>query len=398
MVNLETKPNAESSDLTRRDFLRVGSLAVGVGLSELAALPADCSPQAPGAKACIQLFLVGGPSQLETWDLKPNAPDSIRGPFRPIHTNIPGIGIGEHFPLMARRADRYAILRSVHHQESPIHETGQQLLQTGHLVAGGVEWPHAGAVLSNQRPLTRNDEQLLPPWVLLPGPMQNTGVSVSHGQGAGFLYETCGPVVFSANADPHPVFNLGAESDRVRTRYGRNPFGQNCLLARRLVQRGVRFVTVNMFDTVFGQVTWDCHANGGDLNTTLNDYKDTLCPMLDQAYTALLDDLEALGLLQQTLVVCTGEFGRTPRISSHNGRDHWPGVWNMLMAGGGVRGGQVIGSSDAHASEPKDRPIHAAEVAATMYHVLGIDCRQRLRGPDGQLLPLVEAEPVWELF
>jgi uncharacterized protein (DUF1501 family) len=153
-----------------------------------------------------------------------------------------------------------------------------------------------------------------------------------------------------------------------------------------------------MFDTVFGQITWDCHANGGDLNSTLDDYRDTLCPMLDQAYTALLDDLEALGLLDSTLVLAMGEFGRTPKLNPRGGRDHWPGVWSMLAAGGGVRGGQVIGASDAHGAEPADRPIHAAELTATVYHALGIDPRTTLSDTDGRPVRLVEAAAVQELF
>jgi uncharacterized protein (DUF1501 family) len=157
-------------------------------------------------------------------------------------------------------------------------------------------------------------------------------------------------------------------------------------------------VTINMFDTVFGQVTWDCHANGGDLNTTLDDYKRTLCPMFDAAYTALLDDLEGLGLLADTLVISMGEFGRTPLLNSRGGRDHWPGVWSALMAGGGVRGGQVIGASTPHAEEPADRPLHASQIVATAYHALGIDPQITIQGPDGAHVPLVEAEPVYELF
>jgi uncharacterized protein (DUF1501 family) len=153
-----------------------------------------------------------------------------------------------------------------------------------------------------------------------------------------------------------------------------------------------------MFDTVFGQITWDCHANGGDLCTTLDDYRTILCPMLDQAHTALLDDLEALGLLERTLVLAAGEFGRTPRLNPRGGRDHWPGVWSMVLAGGGVRGGQVIGASDAHAEEPRDRPVHLAEVAASVYHALGIDPATKLEDADGRLVPLVNARPVLELF
>jgi uncharacterized protein (DUF1501 family) len=169
-------------------------------------------------------------------------------------------------------------------------------------------------------------------------------------------------------------------------------------LARRLVEEGVRLVTVNMFDTVFNQVTWDCHADGASLPTTLDDYKRVLCPMFDRAYTALLEDLSQRGLLRQTLVVAMGEFGRTPQLNPRGGRDHWPGVWSILFAGGGVQGGQVIGASDALAAEPKDRPISPPEVAASIYHALGIDPRTRLTGPDNQQILLVDAQPISELF
>jgi uncharacterized protein (DUF1501 family) len=153
-----------------------------------------------------------------------------------------------------------------------------------------------------------------------------------------------------------------------------------------------------MFDTVFNKITWDCHANGGDLNTTLADYQGTLCPMFDAAYSTLLDDLEQAGLLDSTLVVGMGEFGRTPKRNARGGRDHWAGVWSVLMAGGGVRGGQVIGASDRHGQEPRDRPIHASQIAATVYHALGIDSNMPIRTPDGRRIPLVDAEPVTEVF
>jgi uncharacterized protein (DUF1501 family) len=194
------------------------------------------------------------------------------------------------------------------------------------------------------------------------------------------------------------AFNLEAESSATRARYGENTFGQACLLARRLVQHGVRLVTVNMFDTVFNQITWDCHANGGDLNSTLQDYQDYLCPMLDQAFTALLGDLYERGLIGNTMVLCMGEFGRTPKINNRGGRDHWPGVWSVLMAGGPIQGGRVIGASDKHGTEPADRPVHPAEIAATVYRGLGIDLHTRLVGADGRPMPLVEAGPLVELF
>jgi hypothetical protein len=449
MLCLEGNRGVEFCDgLTRRDFLRVGGLAVGLTLTELARLQQLGAAPPRSDRACIQLFLVGGPGQLDTWDLKPDAPAEVRGPFRPIKTNVPGVEICEHFPHMARMADKYAIVRSVHHEEAPIHETGHQLMQTGRLFRRGVEWPHYGAALSRLRPTGGP----LPRWVVVPGPIGNTGVSVSHGQTAGFLSANHGPFLPPAEMDvvladagnrngldparlPHEralldavddvaraldsregeaatatvrevlasplarrAFNLKEEPPDVRERYGMNTFGQSCLLARRLVQYGVGLVTVNMFDTVFGQVTWDCHANGGDLSTTLEDYKTILCPMLDRAYTALLDDLAVHGLLDHTLVLAMGEFGRTPKLNNRGGRDHWPSVWSMLLAGGGVRGGQVVGSSNRLGEEPKDRPVTPAEIAATVYRSLGIDLATELPGSDGRPMRLVEARPVNELF
>jgi uncharacterized protein (DUF1501 family) len=441
VLRFEGNRDLRSCDgLTRRDFLRVGGVAVGLSLAELTQLEALGAAPRNGDRACIQLLLVGGPGQLDTWDPKPDAPEEIRGPFRPIATSVPGIAVCEHFPLLARRADRVAIVRSVYHREAPIHETGQQLLQTGRLARGDVEWPHAGAVLSKLRPT----HGPLPPWMVVPGPLGDTGVSVSHGQSAGYLGAAHGPILLPVNdpgsldgldparlnrrtalveavdavqrhletsdtpelpdhaalfgSEAKRALDLATEPEAVRTRYGWNTFGQSCLLARRLVEHGVRLVTVNMFDTVFGNITWDSHAAGGDLASTLDDYRSTLCPMFDTAYAALLDNLEASGLLEHTLVLAAGEFGRTPKLNARGGRDHWPGVWSVLLSGGGVRGGHVIGASDRHGAEPKERPVHAAEIAATVYHALGIDPQTRLPGPDGRLLPVVEAEPLVELF
>lgn len=400
--------------LTRRDFLRAGTLGagtLGLSLADLAGL------QAAGTRrdiSCILLFLVGGPSQLETWDLKPNAPSDVRGPFRPIATNVGGVEICEHFPLMASMAQRYAIVRSVHHAEAPIHETGQQMMQTGHLFRNGQEYPHYGAVLSHVRGPRQPG---LPPFVVLPAAVGNTGVSVSHGQGAGFLgarhepfilqtdparlgsqrvVEQSGSALFAPGAKQ--AFDLAAEPDGLRRRYGTTTFGQSCLLARRLIENGVRLVTVNMFDTVFDTLTWDCHADGGSLATTLDDYKRTLCPMFDAAYSALLEDLHQRGLLETTLVLAMGEFGRTPLLNPRGGRDHWPGAWSVLFAGAGVRGGQVVGSTDRTASEPRDRPVTPAQVAATVYRALGIDPGMAIAGPEGRPTPLVTAEPIEELL
>jgi uncharacterized protein (DUF1501 family) len=430
MIQFEASKGVQLCDgLTRRDFLRAGALsagAVGLSLADLARLEA-----APGRSKdinCILLFLVGGPSHLDTWDLKPHAPSEVCGPFRPTRTNVPGIHICEHFPLMAAMADRYAIVRSVHHEEAPIHETGHQLMQTGRLSRGGQEYPNYGAVLSRLRGPGPAGVRAS---AVVPGPIGNTGVSIGHGQGAGYLGAAHQPAIFPC-ADPtrfaekiayldgvqreceaagvldpagEALFTprakkaLGATSEAgLRERYGDNTFGHSCLVARKMVEIGVRLVTVNMFESVFDTLTWDCHADGGSLATTLDDYRDTLCPMFDRAYTALLDDLAARGLLDTTLVLAMGEFGRTPHLNPRGGRDHWPGCWSVLFAGAGVRGGQVVGASDATGAEPKDRPVRPAEVAATVYQALGLDPATCLPGPDGRPLPLADAAPVAELF
>jgi hypothetical protein len=357
---------------------------------------------------------------------------------------------------MAKVADRYALVRSVHHKAAPIHETGHQMMQTGYLFRGAQEYPHYGSVVSH---LKGRRQDGLPPFVVLPSPIGNTGVSVSHGQTAGYLgarhepfflrgdpaaagfkvtdlsapagvdparlrkrkelleavdqaqrafdatedsrsrdnaYEQAFGLIFAEKSKK--AFDIAAEKDDLRSRYGRNTFGQSCLLARRLIEHGVRLVTVNMFDTVFNEITWDCHADGGSLAVNLNDYKETLCPMFDLAYTALLDDLKQRGMLDNTLVLAMGEFGRTPQLNGRGGRDHWPGVWSILFAGAGVRGGQVVGASDKNAAEPRDRPVTPAEVAATVYKGLGIDLSTRLPGPDNRPLAIIEAEPIDELF
>lgn len=337
--------------MRRREFLRAGAL----GLPAMAA-----ARQPAGAeKSCILLMLVGGPSHLDTWDMKPEAPREIRGPFRPIRTNAPGVEISEIFPRMARHADKFALIRSVH-GGGALHDTGHQLMQTGRVFEEGREFPHLGAVVA-QALGSRNG---MPANVVLPGPIGQTGGNLPHGQSAGFL---------GAEFEPHfagaESFGLAAEPEAVRVRYGLNPFGQSCLNARRLVEAGVRVVTVNMFDTVFGATTWDSH--GYAPFSTVADYREHVGPMFDVAYTALLEDLSERGLLENTLVVGMGEFGRTPKINPAGGRDHWPGCWTIHMAGGGVCGGQVYGSSDRFGFEPKDDPVSPGDVVATVYRAMG---------------------------
>ena len=341
---------------------------------------------------CIMLFMVGAPSQLDTWDMKPDAPAEIRGPYKPIPTNVSGMQISELFPRTAQHADKYALVRSVYFAGSPLHEFGHQLMQTGHLFQAGIEYPHVGCVDG----YVKGPKGDISPHVLLPSPIANTGNNFPHGQTAGFLGKTYDPFVL--NADPsaadfrvrdllapsdidavraderrswragidasvsrfeaspqakqmdsifhqaytlvsstkaREAFELSQEPDALRDRYGRNRFGQSCLLARRLVEHGVRFVTINMFDTVFGEVTWDCH--GSPPFCSLSGYHDLLGPMFDNAYSSLLDDLQSRGMLENTLVLAMGEFGRTPKINPAGGRDHWTGCWTSVFAGGGSR-------------------------------------------------------------
>jgi uncharacterized protein (DUF1501 family) len=362
----------QTGGLTRRDFLRTGA-ATAAGLS----LVRTAGAAPPADRRCILLLLTGGPSHLDTWDPKPDAPAEVRGPFRSIATRVPGLRFSELFPRMADRADRFAVIRSLHHEEAPIHETGQQLVQSGHVFRGGREHPHYGATLSWRLGPTAPG---VPPWAVLPGPLGDTGVDVSHGQAAGPLGPLHAPVYDTGRS-------LAAEAPWLLERYGHHNFGRNCLRARQLVEAGVRHATVNMYSTVYHAVSWDCHADGGALATDLGDYRDTVGPTFDQAFAALLDDLDNRGLLDTTLVLAVGEFGRTPHLNPRGGRDHWPGVWSALVAGCGVRGGQAIGASDALGGAPAERPVTPAELAATVYHALGLDPR-----------PFVDGESVRELF
>jgi hypothetical protein len=295
--------------LARRDFLR------------LAAGTATIAPFAAGQRtSCILLVLTGGPSHLDTWDMKPDAPVEIRGPFRPIRTNVPGIEISEIFPLMAKHADKYTLIRSIYSDSAPVHEESLRIIDTaaeGHIT--------------------------------LPGPI-------------GFM---------------------GRDSVDTATPPTSRTFLENCLHARKLIEsgNGTRFVRVNMFDSVFHRASWDSH--GARPFSTIRDYKDTIGPAFDRAYSTLLEDLSQRGLLRTTLVVAMGEFGRTPRINPSGGRDHWTKCWTVLMAGGGIQGGQIYGSSDATGAEPKDNPMPVARIIATMQHAIGMR---------------TGAEPVLELF
>jgi hypothetical protein len=392
---------------SRRDFLHVGSLAMlGLGLPGVGALGARGASASGWEMSCILLFLIGGPSQLDTWDMKPDAPEEVRGPFRPIDTNVAGLQISEIFPRLAGTMDKVTLVRSVHHTGAAVHDVGHQMMQTGRLFGGGIEHPHYGCALAK----LKGPRGGLPPHVLLPRPIGATGANMPHGQGAGYLGEpfepyvldadpnTGGPLPQSSSAAAREAFDLGSEPEPLRDRYGRTRFGQSCLLARRLVERGVRFVTVNMYETVFNQTTWDIH--GSPPFSPIDCYRDEVGPNFDNAYTALLEDLARRGLLGNTMVLAFGEFGRTPKINPAGGRDHHPGCWTALFAGGPIRGGQAVGASDATGSSPKDRPVTPAEVAATVYEGLGISLDTELPGPEGRPIRIVDqgVEPIRELL
>ena len=443
--------------MRRRDFLHAGSLGVmGLGLTDFLALKARGAVAKDHSDVnVIMLFLVGGPSQLDTWDMKPDAPSEIRGPYKPIKTNVAGIEISEIFPRMARHADKWSLVRTVYHTAAAVHDTGHQMMQTGRLFQGGLKHPHMGSVLGKLRG-PRGD---VPPHVLLPRPIGNTGGNMPHGQDAGFLGKAHDPFVL--NADPsepnfqvpdmlppdyisslrvdrrrkwrdmidsavkrfeevpdarlldttfhqaytlmssekaRAAFDLSLESGDTHRRYGNNRFGKSCLMAKRLIEAGVRFVTVNMFETVFDEITWDIH--GSSPFSPIECYSDLVGPMFDNAFTSLIEDLSRTGLLDTTLIIATGEFGRTPKINPAGGRDHWPACWSIVMAGGGIQGGRIVGESDDLGGAPKSRPTTPAEVTATVYHALGIDLDTLLPGPQDRPIRVVDhgAEPIMELF
>lgn len=440
----DDKPNAGAPvGISRRELLQAGSVGLaGLAVTRLAALEASAQPPPSRDINCILLLLVGGPSHLDTWDPKPDAPAEIRGPFQPIRTRVPGMQISELFPRMARIADRFSIVRSLYHTAPVLHDTGHQLLQSGRLSLETVEHPHFGCVAH----YALGAREGMPGHVVLPGPIGSTGGNLPHGQSAGYLGATYDPPLFFVEMDPpvtcaagsgqtheesdgsfvlgwmrppradlmtedalaasdlirnrklHEAFLLDTESEALRRRYGCNRFGQCCLLARRMVERGVRFVTINMFDTVFNNLTWDTH--GAAPFTPMDALRTHVAPTFDAAYSTLVEDLVTRGLYESTIVMAVGEFGRTPRLNPAGGRDHWPHCWSMIIGGGPIQGGRVVGASDAIGAEPTERPTPPRDIAATLYAALGIPLTLNLPGPNGAPIPLVDpgARPITELF
>lgn len=402
---------SEAMSWTRRDFLVASSVA-SIGLGAPIRAQAASRPETRDV-SCIFLLLVGGPSQIDTWDMKPLASAEYRGPFRPIETNVPGIWISEHFPRLAQIMDRVAIVRTLGHHSSAIHDRGHQVVQTGRDFLDGVRHPHFGSVVA----FLEQPRSGMPPHCLLPGPLGATGGNMSHGQDGGYLGEAYAPVHFPDEpSGRHTVSSSDPASDRrARGRAsarstlirqdgpamrgaGSSSFARNCRRAVQLVELGARFVTVNMFQTVFHEASWDIHGDAPF--SSFESMRNSVCPQFDLAYSALIEDLQRRGLLETTMVVAVGEFGRTPRINGFGGRDHHSSCWSALFAGGRIRGGSVVGATDKIACYPADRPVSMQEFAATIYEGLGVS-RDAVLTPDGlSSIGLVDAgiEPVHELF
>jgi hypothetical protein len=448
--------------LTRRQWLRVGGLgAAGLMLPDLfkgraAAGKANRRKDQSSfgrAKSCILCFLFGAPAHQDVWDLKPDAPADMRGEFKPIHSSVPGNYLGEHIPHIARTAQRFAVIRSVQHPDNT-HTVAMHYMLTGHRHAEPntnpqrqpSDFPCFGAVMQYLRPGRTG----LPSGISLNAPANQVSANnhIFPGFFAGILGSAYDPLFISQDAsaadfNPLPTadpaaaaqlrrrrgllaevdarrqaldkvasvrgfnqyferafslvtapaarraFDLSSEPAGVRDRYGRNQFGQGLLLARRLVEAGVGLVTVNWArDDAF----WDTHKDN------FKDLKNKLLPPFDLGFSALLEDLDQRGLLDETLVVCLGEFGRTPKINSAAGRDHWAACNSVVLAGGGVRGGHVHGASDRAAAYPATTPISPDDLAATIYHTLGIDPHTEIHDRLGRPLPLANARPLSELF
>jgi hypothetical protein len=441
----------------RREILQVGALgALGISLADVErAHAAGAAPIAPSARSVIMIFNCGAPSHHDLWDMKPDAPAEIRGIFKPISTNVAGIQVSELMPKLAQRADRYAIVRSVYHKQFS-HNSGM----FNSIV--GQPYPRDSTLINpsrNDHPsfgtlvgwLARRDgyKKQVPPYVITPAPHCDSTVYLTPGQYGGMLGAEHDPFVL--NTDPNSAnfkvpnlelalgvnvdrlqhrrallermdtglraleerplqdldtaqsrafslvtsdavrkaFDLGQEPQKVRDRYGRHTWGQSHLLARRLVEAGSRFVT-----TVNGQsIIWDTHLDN------FNRLKNRLVPPMETAFVALLDDLSERGLLDSTLVVWIGDFGRTPKINADAGRDHWPHCYSVVLAGGGIRGGQVVGESDATGGYPVTRAVTPADIHATVFHALGYDVeRTFFPALDGRPMPLSTGQPILELL
>lgn len=450
----------------RRRLLQCGGVQLlSGGLLQVLAARSQGQAARRRARACIVLFQVGGPYQADTFDPKPDAPEEVRGPFRPVATAVPGMHLTDGMPHTSRHADKLVILRGVHHTircHNPAiycslvgREATDPMAVSNRTAAQRSDHPHYAAVMAR----LRTQPAGMPAHVVIPNVTTN-GAAKSPGYLGGYLGTAYDPFALGADpgaadyrvdafalaADVGPerfvgrqslledfdnrrrglerlgvlrsmgtlyeqafalltspqakeAFNLDREPEHVRARYGRHTQGQSVLLARRLVEAGVPFVTV-VSHAVVERDSWDTHDNH------YGRVRRDLLPRADQCFAALLEDLDVRGLLDDVLVIWMGEFGRTPRMgvmfsnagNSATGRDHWCNCYAVALAGGGVRGGQVIGASDRIAAYPRERPVHIGDLAATIYHAFGIDPRTQLYDLQGQLRFICDGNPVLEAF
>ena len=457
MVHRTSQPQTSTA---RRQALSaaVGLAASGVAgfCGQLGAVQAAVpAASVASAKSVILIFNCGAPSHLDLWDMKPLAAAEVRGLFQPVQTNVPGIEISELLPGLAQRMDRLSIVRSVHHSHGG-HNSGMHWSTVGRpyridstlINPGPADLPCFGTLVGW---LAQRDGYSagVPPYVITPFPHCDSRKYLTPGQFGGCLGSRFDPFVLDADPgakdfrvpglklDPamdrqrlssrlellgqmeqsgvriaaraadaiaetraqalgmigsdraSEAFDLSQESDSVRDRYGRHSWGQSHLLARRLIEAGSRFVT-----TVNGpSITWDTHKDN------FNQLKNRLVPPMEQAFTALLDDLQQRGLFSQTLVIWMGDFGRTPKINADAGRDHWPQCYSMVLGGGGIRGGMVVGESDSMGAVPRSRPTTPADIHATVYKALGYDAQQIVyHQTDGRPMPVCDGHPITELL
>lgn len=444
--------------LSRRTLLSAGALGfTGFGLADL--LRAESAVGSGSAKHVIFLHQFGGPSHIDTFDMKPDAPEGIRGLFKPIQTPIPGLQVTEHLPRWAKVMNECALVRSVHHHMKN-HNSATYFSLTGH--APPVDdirlrdtpdlYPGYGSIAAKLAPVA---DPAVPSYVSYPHVLSDG--SITPGQHASFLGKKYDP--FFIGSDPAEpgfglpelslpdslsiqrlsdrrklmevvdrqsrlldwssiatgvdsyyeralamltspkvkrAFDLSAEPDALRDEYGRTTYGQSCLLARRLVEVGVRFVTVYFSRSIGGAGShgWDTHQNN------FNDLKDRLLPISDQTVPTLIADLKSRGLLEETLIVWMGEFGRGPRVGDRDGkgRGHWPACYTVVFAGGGVRGGTVVGASDRIGAHPAENPATPGDVAATMFDALGIDPHAEVYDALNRPLAISTGQPIRALF
>lgn len=439
-----TSPPIVCAGPSRRSILRAGVLGfLGLGIDDLLrlrSLAASPSQTSTRARNCILIWLAGGASHIDTFDPKPDAPADVRGEFKPIATAVPGLQLSEVLPNLAKIMDRVTLIRSMTSPEAD-HDRASHHLLTGYRPTPAQVYPSFGSVVSKWR---ESERGLLPPYVAIPDPpaFSSSGyltpaydpfaVSGDPNQ-EGFRVSNLAPPdrltlerllrrramvksldEFARDVPPTPLtasrdqfadqayslmtstaaqaaFRISDEPAAVREKYGRNPFGQSCLLARRLIEAGVAFVTVN--DRGAGPLGWDTHAQN------FPTIKNTLAPPLDLGLSALISDLADRRLLDDTLIVMMGEFGRTPKINPNAGRDHHGRANSVLLAGAGLPGGLVLGKTDDHADNPADRPLTPADLASALYQKLGIDPAHTYDSPDGRPLRLVDAaQPPSELL